>query len=274
LSIDYIVTSLPTLRFDEPAPISWEKFCEVVGADVLGCPQWTDLETQMKNEIAEARNGARFARPVEGCSLYWKKRVLDCFAEKDVLKRNEMLDRVWWDAAGELTPPTAPLGKGALATYAVRLKIALKRSLISQGKGNAAPNGGIPGDIHVFVEEEPHKELVRDGQNLIYQLLLDVPTAVLGGNVEVPTIDGKISVKVDPGTQPGKTMRVRGKGLPAVQGYGYGMGDLIIQTSVYIPETLSKDEKEKFESLRNSDNMKPGSTSKETIFSRFKKMFE
>jgi len=160
LSIDYIVSSLPTLRFDEPAPISWEKFCEITGGrwKVEGgtkdgnpssvqpptfnlqpvIPGWDDLETQLKNAIAEARNGARFARPVEGCSLYWKKRVLDCFAEKDVLKRDEMLDRVWWDAAGELTPPTAPLGKGALATYAVRLKIALKRSLISQDKGNAA----------------------------------------------------------------------------------------------------------------------------------------
>jgi len=142
MTTDYIVSSLPTLRFDEPAPISWEKFCEICeGCGAPGgrpLPEWDDLETQMKNAIAEARNGARFARPAEGCSLYWKKRVLDCFAEKDVLKRDELLDRVWWDAAGELTPPTAPLGKGALATYAVRLKIALKRSLISQDKGNAA----------------------------------------------------------------------------------------------------------------------------------------
>jgi len=147
LSIDYIVTSLPTLRFDEPAPISWEKFCEIVGEAFLPrhgeggnlrLREWNDLETQLKNAIAEARNGARFARPAEGCSLYWRKRVLDCFAEKDVLKRDELLDRVWWDAAGELTPPENPLGKGALATYAVRLKIALKRSLISQDKGNAA----------------------------------------------------------------------------------------------------------------------------------------
>jgi len=138
MSIDYIVTSLPTLRFDEPSPISWEKFCEVTGERWKAIPEWDDLETQMKNAIAEARGGARFARPASGCSLYWKKRVLDCFAEKDVLKRDEMIDRVWWDAAGELTPPANPLGKGALATYAVRLKIALRRSLIAQDKGNAA----------------------------------------------------------------------------------------------------------------------------------------
>ena len=146
--------------------------------------------------------------------------------------------------------------------------------ITERGKGNAARNGGIPGDIQVFIEEEPHKELVRDGQNLIYQLLLDVPTAILGGSAEVPTIDGKVKVKIEPGTQPGKSMRLRGKGLPAVQGYGYGVGDLIVQIGVYIPENLSKDEKEKFESMRESDNMKPGASVKESFFSKFKKMFE
>jgi len=138
MSVDYIVSSLPTLRFEDAAPVSWEKFCEHCGGEVALPPEWTDLETQLKNAIAEARNGARFARPVTGCSLYWKKRVIDCFAEKDVLKRDEAIDRTWWDAAGELTPPSDPLGKGALATYAVRLRIALKRSQISQDKGNAA----------------------------------------------------------------------------------------------------------------------------------------
>lgn len=138
MSIDYIVASLPTLRFEDAAPLSWEKFCAHCGGEIAPPPEWTDLETQLKNAIAEARNGARFTRPVTGCSLYWKKRILDCFAEKDVLRRDEAIDRVWWDAAGELTPPSDPLGKGALATYAVRLKIALKRSQISQDKGNAA----------------------------------------------------------------------------------------------------------------------------------------
>ena len=139
MSIDYIVSSLPTLAFNAPAPISWEKFTEE-GGDVPA-PQakvWRDLETQLRNAVAEARGGERFKRPADGCSLYWKNRVLACFQEKDVAKRDELLDRVWWDAAGELTPPSEPLGKGALATYAIRLKIALKRSLISKDAGNAS----------------------------------------------------------------------------------------------------------------------------------------
>ena len=143
-----------------------------------------------------------------------------------------------------------------------------------KGKGNAARWNGVPGDIHVYIEEEPHPELLRDGQNLQYQLLLDVPTAILGGSAEVPTIDGKVKIKIEPGTQPGKTMRLRGKGLPVVQGYGYGTGDLIVQIGVYIPENLSREEKETFEKLRTSENMKPGATAKNNFFNRFKKMFE
>ena len=140
MSVDYIVASLPSLAFGAPAPILWEKF--VAQADVQ--PEgrmlavWKDLETQLRNAMAEARGGESRKRPADGCSLYWKNRVLACFQEKDVLKRDELLDRVWWDAAGELTPPAAPLGKGALATYALRLKIVLKRTKISQEAGNAA----------------------------------------------------------------------------------------------------------------------------------------
>ncbi|MBQ5937478.1 MAG: molecular chaperone DnaJ [Bacteroidaceae bacterium] len=143
-----------------------------------------------------------------------------------------------------------------------------------RGKGNAARWNGVPGDIQVYIQEEPHPELLRDGQNLQYQLLLDVPTAILGGSAEVPTIDGKVKIKIDPGTQPGKTMRLRGKGLPVIQGYGYGTGDLIVQIGVYIPENLSREEKETFEKLRTSENMKPGATAKSNFFNRFKKMFE
>jgi len=143
-----------------------------------------------------------------------------------------------------------------------------------RGKGNAARWNGVPGDIQVYIEEEPHPELLRDGQNLQYQLLLDVPTAILGGTAEVPTIDGKVKIKIDPGTQPGKIMRLRGKGLPVVEGYGYGTGDLIVQIGVYIPENLSREEKETFEKLRTSNNMKPGASAKANFFQRFKRMFE
>lgn len=142
MSIDYIVASLPALRFDAPAPISWGKFVEIVGDETLlsrATAKFSDLDTQLKNALAEARVGnSDFARPAEGCSLYWKNRIFTAFQEKDVAKREELLDKVRWDAAGELTPPEAPLGKGALATYAIRLGIALKRGAISTEAGNAA----------------------------------------------------------------------------------------------------------------------------------------
>ena len=139
MSIDYLVSSLPSLTFGEPAPITWERFAELAGANLPSDDaHWADLEAQLRNAIAEARGGERFKRPVHGCSLYWRNRVLACFQEKDVARRDEQLDKTWWDAAGELTPPTSPLGKGALATYAIRLKIALRRDKISVEGGNAA----------------------------------------------------------------------------------------------------------------------------------------
>lgn len=144
----------------------------------------------------------------------------------------------------------------------------------ASGKGHAGKQNGLPGDIQVFIEVEPHKELHRNGQNLEYNLLLDVPTAVLGGSAEIPTLDGKVKIKIEAGTQPGKVMRLRGKGLPAVSGYGYGYGDLIVNIGVYVPRNLSKEEKEMFEKIRESENMKPKADEKESFFRRFKKMFE
>lgn len=137
MTVDYIVSSLPSLSFDAAAPLSWERFCNIAGADVIPS-RWHDLEIQLRNAMALARGREDAARPATGCSLYWKNRLLACFQEKDVLKREELIDKVWWDAAAELTDVTSPLGKGALATYAIRLKIALKRTKISMEAGNAA----------------------------------------------------------------------------------------------------------------------------------------
>ena len=142
------------------------------------------------------------------------------------------------------------------------------------GKGNAGPRNGVNGDIQVYIAEEENKTFVRDGQDVIYNLLLDFPTAALGGDVEIPTIEGgKVRIKIEAGTQPGKTLRLRGKGLPAVQGYGSGMGDLVVHTSIYVPKTLSRDEKEAIEAMKNSDNFKSDETTKKTIFSCFKNFF-
>ena len=144
MTVDYIVSSLPALAFGQPAPMSWDGFVALCGdraGDVeamLGGGEWADLETQLRNAAAQARAGDGFARPARGCSIYWRDRVAAGFQEKDVLRRDEMIDRVWWDAAGELSPAASPLGMGALATYAVRLKIALRRDMISKDKGNEA----------------------------------------------------------------------------------------------------------------------------------------
>ena len=141
------------------------------------------------------------------------------------------------------------------------------------GKGHAAKRNGIPGDIQVLIEEEEHQDFVRDQNDLIYNLILTVSQAALGDNVEIPTIDGRARIKINPGTQPGTTLRLRGKGLPAVQGYGYGRGDIVVNISVYIPENLSKDEKHAFEKMKDSSNLKPGKSVKEKIFRTFKNYF-
>ncbi len=142
------------------------------------------------------------------------------------------------------------------------------------GKGNAGPHNGISGDIQVFIEEEENDTFVRDGNNVIYNLLLDFPTAALGGEVEIPSIEGtRLRVKIESGTQPGKTLRLRGKGLPSVHGYGSGRGDLIVNVSVYVPKTLSREEKSAIEKFKDSDNFKGDTATKRSIFQRFKNYF-
>ena len=140
------------------------------------------------------------------------------------------------------------------------------------GKGNAARRGGVNGDLLVVIEEEHHPELIRDDNDLIYNLLLSVPVATLGGSVEVPTVDGKVKVSIPAGTQPGKVLRLRGKGLPSVN--SYGKGDLLVNIGVYIPENLSRDEKQTMENLNKSNNFKPNSSAAKGFFSHFRNMFE
>ncbi|KAA6335405.1 Chaperone protein DnaJ [termite gut metagenome] len=150
--------------------------------------------------------------------------------------------------------------------------------LSMSGKGNAGKRNGVFGDLLIQVEEESHPELVRDENDLIYNLLLSFPVAALGGTVEIPTIDNKVKVKIEPGTQPGKVLRLRGKGLPNVQSHGYGynssMGDLLVNVSVYVPEVLTRDEKTLLEKMEVSDNFKPNENVKEKIFKKFKNFFD
>ena len=129
------------------------------------------------------------------------------------------------------------------------------------GKGNAGHHNGITGNIQVYIEEEPNDTFIRDDNDIIYNLLLDFPTAALGGSVDIPNIDG------------GKALRLRGKGLPAVQGYGRGMGDMVVNISIYVPKTLNSQEKRALEEMRESDNFKGDNATKRTIFQKFKNYF-
>ena len=140
------------------------------------------------------------------------------------------------------------------------------------GKGNAARRGGVNGDLIVLIEEEEHPELVRDGNDLLYNVFIGYPEAVLGETVEIPTIEGKVKVKIEAGTQPGKILRLRGKGLPDVN--GYGKGDLLAKVNVWIPKNLSKDERKLVEKMKEAEGFKPGSGDKKSIFSKMKDFFD
>lgn len=143
--------------------------------------------------------------------------------------------------------------------------------LSMSGKGNAARRGGINGDLYILVEEEEHPELIRDENDLIYNLLLSVTDATLGCSVEVPTIDGKAKVNIEAGTQPGKVLRLRGKGLPSLN--NYGKGDLLVNIGVYIPEKLNRDDKKLFEQLATSESIKPNKTAANNFFMHFRNLF-
>lgn len=141
------------------------------------------------------------------------------------------------------------------------------------GKGNAAPRGGINGDLLVVIEEEEHPELKRDGSNLFYDSYVNFADAALGTSVEIPTVDGKVKIKIDPGTQSGKVLRLRGKGLPDIN--SYGNGDLLVNINVWTPQNLTSEEKKILESLRNSKNFAPNPNRKEKgFFDRMKEYFE
>lgn len=140
------------------------------------------------------------------------------------------------------------------------------------GKGNAAARGGIPGDLIVLIEEVPHQELERDGINLFYHKYISFPEAAMGTSIEVPTIDGKAKVKVEAGTQSGKILRLKGKGIPEVN--GYRTGDLLVNINVWTPRDLNQDEREMMEQLMERENFKPSPTARDKgLFERIKEYF-
>lgn len=145
--------------------------------------------------------------------------------------------------------------------------------LSMSGKGNAAPRGGVPGDLIILIEEIPHETLKREGNNIIYDLHLSFLDAVLGSSVEVPTIDGKAKIKIEPGTQGGKILRLKAKGVPEVN--SYHRGDQLIYLNIWTPKTLSKDERDLLEKLQNSPNFKPQPGKNEkSFFDKMREYFE
>lgn len=143
--------------------------------------------------------------------------------------------------------------------------------LTLRGKGNAPRGGGVNGDLLIKIQEEKDAELIRDESDLIYNLMLDFPTAALGGQAEVPTIDGRARLKIAPGTQPGKVLRLRGKGLPKMN--SSHVGDLLVNVMVYVPENLTDTEKAAIESLKDAPNIVPTKSTSDRIFSKLRHIF-
>ena len=143
--------------------------------------------------------------------------------------------------------------------------------LTMEGYGNAARRGGIPGDLYVLIEEEKQNVFIRQDNHLLYNLLLDFPTAALGGEVEIPLVEGSVKQTIKPGTQPGTQIRLSGKGLPSVN--RYGRGDLVAEVSVYVPETLDGEEKKTLEELRTHKNFNTSPSVVEKFRNKIRNLF-
>jgi molecular chaperone DnaJ len=145
-------------------------------------------------------------------------------------------------------------------------------NLTMSGKGNMPPGGGVAGDLQILVEEEPHEVLQRDGNNVVYELYISFPQAALGDSIEIPTISGKAKIKIEAGTQSGKILRLKGKGIPEVN--GYGQGDQLVHVNVWTPRDLTKDEENILLKLKDSSNFTPNpNKSDKGFFEKVKEFF-
>ncbi len=140
------------------------------------------------------------------------------------------------------------------------------------GKGNAAPGNGISGDLLVVIQEQDHPTLQREGDNLHYDLYVSLPDAILGTSQEIETVTGKVRIKIEAGMQSGKILRLKGKGIPSIN--GYGKGDLLVHVNVWTPKTLNKDQKAFFEAMREDEHFSPKpENSDKSFFEKVKDMF-
>mgnify|MGYP002619634678 CR=1 FL=1 len=177
---------------------------------------------------------------------------------------------------GDKCPPCAGNGivRGEeVISLNIPAGVAEGMQLSVSGKGNAAARGGIPGDLIVLIEEQKHPHLVRDGNNLLYEHYISFPEAALGNSIEVPTLEGRARIKIEPGTQSGKVLRLKGKGLPSVD--SHHRGDLLVSLNVWTPENLSKEERQILEAWINSDNFQPKPSGKEkNFYERMREYFQ
>ena len=163
--------------------------------------------------------------------------------------------------------------KEEIITINIPAGVAKGMQMTVGGKGNAARRGGINGDLLVVIDEEDHPKLIREGNDLIYDLFISIPDAILGSHVEIPTIENNVKIKIEAGTQPGKILRLRGKGLPEVN--GYGKGDLLVNVNVWVPRNIAKEEAKIIEKFRESKSFDPVPDKNDKgFFERMKDYFE
>lgn len=173
--------------------------------------------------------------------------------------------------------PTGADGQGLIAkeeTVSVKIPpgVVDGMQLKVTGKGNEAPGNGVSGDLLVAIQEEDHPTLKREGDNLHYDLYVSLPDAILGSSLEIDVVTGKVRIKIEPGVQSGKILRLRGKGIPSIN--GYGSGDLLVHVNVWTPKTLSKKQKEFFENMREDEHFQPKpESSDKSFFEKVKDMF-
>ena len=179
-----------------------------------------------------------------------------------------------------VTNPCHTCGGSGLVRKRVTVKVNIPAGvedgmqLTLKGEGQSANAGGINGDLLVVIEEIPHESLKREGKNLFYTKIIPLTDAILGGEVSVPCLDGNYKIKVEPGTQSGTIVRLRGRGLPAVKGYGSGTGDLYVKYLVWIPKKLKSNEKSALEGMRSSDTFTPVLSNEDrNLFEKMKENF-
>jgi molecular chaperone DnaJ len=158
----------------------------------------------------------------------------------------------------------------SVVTVEIPAGVAMGNYIQLRGQGNAGPQGGPTGDLIVVIEEKEHAYFTRRGNDILYEIILSIPQAVLGDEVEVPTLTGRARLHIEPGTPPGRVLRMRGRGLKQLN--GYSTGDQLVEIKLYVPERLSAHEKRLFEELKESESLKP-KTDQKSFFGKVKDAF-